>query len=401
MSKKILVDMTVYQIGSAFHGGGEYSYTVLYALLDKKDPESVVDIFIGERGRRDDEFLSEMERRGVGIHTCQGPKQLEELIKEGGYEVVYSSLPTIQYFGGIKISPDVRLVITIHGLRKTELKEEGLYPRFQRLGTLKQDVKEALLRLTDPDSYKKELAREYGYILDITDNFTLITGSMHSYYSLIRHFPKAANKLKMYLCPGKSTFYIDDPGREEQILTSFGVEHKNFGLMLSMDRMEKNPVRNMKAWDMVFEDAPFLMPEDFKAVGLGAKEPEKYLKHVKHRDRFIIKGYVDDDELETLYKHAHVVIFTSLNEGFGYPPMEAMKYNTMVVASVNTSIPESCGEAAFMCNPLMPTEIANRIMQSFDPGMKEEKESLIPLQYKKIIELQNEALGSIVREVLQ
>ena len=42
--KKILFDMTVYQTGTQFHGGGEYNYTVLKTLMEKKDPETKVDL---------------------------------------------------------------------------------------------------------------------------------------------------------------------------------------------------------------------------------------------------------------------------------------------------------------------------------------------------------------------
>lgn len=395
--------MTVYQTGPAFHGGGEYSYTVLYSLLDRIEREGLdinTHIFTGGRDRRDEKILSALEKRGVKIHVCSGPEDLGQLVIDEKIDLIYSALPRVYYFRGLKIPPHVKLIITIHGLRRTELKEEGLYLRFERLRMIRKDMREAILERVDRDSFKKLLYKEYRHLLDITDNYTLVTGSWHSYYNIIRHFPECRDHIKMLGCPGKTDRKIDNPEREAAILKEFGVEHDNFGMFISMDRYEKNPVRNMAAFDLLFEEAGEILPKGFKCLGLGAKDPDKYLKNVRNKERFIIRGYVKDDELETLYKHAHVVLFTSLNEGFGYPPMEAMKYGTMVVASVNTSIPEVCGDAAFMCNPLMPTEIANRIMQSFEPTLIEEKKELIPLQYKKITEGQAKALDLIVDEIV-
>ena len=44
-------------------------------------------------------------------------------------------------------------------------------------------------------------------------------------------------------------------------------------------------------------------------------------------------------------------MFCSLNEGFGLPPLEAMACGTPVVTSCVTSLPEVCGDAAFLVEP--------------------------------------------------
>lgn len=59
-------------------------------------------------------------------------------------------------------------------------------------------------------------------------------------------------------------------------------------------------------------------------------------------------GYVDDDDLPILYSNAQWFTFTSKYEGFGMPPIEAMKCGCPVVASNNSSFPEICGNAAIL-----------------------------------------------------
>jgi glycosyltransferase involved in cell wall biosynthesis len=58
------------------------------------------------------------------------------------------------------------------------------------------------------------------------------------------------------------------------------------------------------------------------------------------------RGNVSLDELVSLYRRAAAVVFPSLYEGFGLPPLEAMACGCPVACSVAASLPEVCGEAA-------------------------------------------------------
>lgn len=61
-------------------------------------------------------------------------------------------------------------------------------------------------------------------------------------------------------------------------------------------------------------------------------------------------GYIDDIDLNILYSNALWFTFTSKYEGFGLPPLEAMKCGCPVIASNNSSLPEVCGDAALLIN---------------------------------------------------
>ncbi len=56
-------------------------------------------------------------------------------------------------------------------------------------------------------------------------------------------------------------------------------------------------------------------------------------------------GYVDDETLAVLYASARMLIYPSIYEGFGLPPLEAMAAGTPVIASNVSSLPEVVGEA--------------------------------------------------------
>lgn len=62
------------------------------------------------------------------------------------------------------------------------------------------------------------------------------------------------------------------------------------------------------------------------------------------RERSVIMaGYVPDAELARLYRHARVMLYPSIYEGFGMPVIEAMAQGTPVVVANAASLPEAAG----------------------------------------------------------
>lgn len=72
-------------------------------------------------------------------------------------------------------------------------------------------------------------------------------------------------------------------------------------------------------------------------------------------------GRVAPDELVRLYRGAAAVVFPSLYEGFGQPPLEAMACGCPVACSNAASLPEVCGGAARLFDPRSPEEIASAV----------------------------------------
>jgi glycosyltransferase involved in cell wall biosynthesis len=60
---------------------------------------------------------------------------------------------------------------------------------------------------------------------------------------------------------------------------------------------------------------------------------------------------VNDAALASIYARASLLVYPSLYEGFGLPPLEAMSMGCPVLASSTSSMPEVCGEAAEYFNP--------------------------------------------------
>lgn len=75
-------------------------------------------------------------------------------------------------------------------------------------------------------------------------------------------------------------------------------------------------------------------------------------------------GRVSDDTLGALYREAMVVAVPSLHEGFGIVALEAMSAGAPVVASTAGALPEICGDAAVLVDPLDPFAIADGIAEA-------------------------------------
>jgi glycosyltransferase involved in cell wall biosynthesis len=72
-------------------------------------------------------------------------------------------------------------------------------------------------------------------------------------------------------------------------------------------------------------------------------------------------GRVPLDELVLLYRTAAALVFPSLYEGFGQPPLEAMACGCPVACSNAASLPEVCGDAARLFDPTSVEEIVTAV----------------------------------------
>ena len=79
-------------------------------------------------------------------------------------------------------------------------------------------------------------------------------------------------------------------------------------------------------------------------------------------------GDTDLDTRISLYRRASALVFPSLYEGFGLPPIEAMACGCPVASSNAGSLPEIVGDAAVLFDPHDPAAIAAGIVEALDRG---------------------------------
>jgi glycosyltransferase involved in cell wall biosynthesis len=68
-------------------------------------------------------------------------------------------------------------------------------------------------------------------------------------------------------------------------------------------------------------------------------------------DRVEAVAYPDEQQLKDLYRSSVALVYPSLHEGFGIPPLEAMACRTLAITSNTTSLPEVVGSGGIMLDP--------------------------------------------------
>ncbi len=100
-------------------------------------------------------------------------------------------------------------------------------------------------------------------------------------------------------------------------------------------------------------------------AGKDGYQAEMIKKRARESDiegsvRFL--GYVSNSDIAHLYRLATMLVFPSLYEGFGLPILEAMASGCPVIASNVTSLPEVCGNAAMLIDPMSTTAISSAML---------------------------------------
>ncbi|HEX8680911.1 MAG TPA: glycosyltransferase family 1 protein [Ardenticatenaceae bacterium] len=105
---------------------------------------------------------------------------------------------------------------------------------------------------------------------------------------------------------------------------------------------------------------------DLLVVGAAdwmASDVQEYAQRLGIAERVRLAGFVSDDELQSLYQQATMLVYPSLYEGFGFPPLEAMSNGCPVIVSNVSSLPEVVGEAGVLVEPTDAAKLAGAIHQ--------------------------------------
>jgi glycosyltransferase involved in cell wall biosynthesis len=81
------------------------------------------------------------------------------------------------------------------------------------------------------------------------------------------------------------------------------------------------------------------------------------------RECLVLAGYIPREHLPGVYAAASALLYPSLYEGFGLPPLEAMGCGTPVLASSTSAMPEVVGDAGILADPYSAQAIAEGILR--------------------------------------
>jgi len=384
--------------GTDFHGGGEYAKTLFLRLCELLPEEKTLEVFYDPNRKFDKSILEVCHKSLVTVHYCKNNTELSKLLCDNIYDVFYSALP--YSYTDIVIPKKTKFIYTIHGLRDLEYPSDRYELKYKKLN-LKIAIKHLFFLLFPVwwiSNRLKSRINNYNKLFSLTSIQSIITVSNHSKYALLYFFPQLNNsQIKFYYSPAKQHDPIDLTNNN--ILKSLSLEPEKYILLITADRSEKGAYRACKVlYELIINNK---IPENIRILVLGASYKKHYLKLTGNSRRFEWGSYVSSLDLEILYMNAHLFIYPTLNEGFGYPPLEAMKYGTLCACSANSAVTEVCGDCVLYFNPFDEIEMSIRILQSFDSEIKNDKMEKMANRYKLISDKQKSCLDMLVNEIIQ
>lgn len=146
------------------------------------------------------------------------------------------------------------------------------------------------------------------------------------------------------------------------VLARFGLQYRRYQLAVGTLEPRKNLSTVIDAFSML----PDAVRKQFPLViaglkGWGMESLPERLAGMMSRGEVRMLGYVAQDELPAIYAGAQLLVYPSLYEGFGLPPLEAMACGVPVIASGRASLPEVVGDAGLVVEPLDTGSIARNM----------------------------------------
>ena len=191
----------------------------------------------------------------------------------------------------------------------------------------------------------------------------IITLSEYTASQVVTHCGVERSRIRVIpggVGPGTQALSPEDASRERAHVVGDGHEML---LMVGVIDNRKNVVNALQALQ--------LLPLSYRLVlaggnGYGSEAVHDFIASQHLEERVKVLGYVASEALAGLYQSASALLFPSLEEGFGFPVLEAMIRGLPVVTSNTSSLPEVGGDAALYADPLDPHSIAREVRRAVE-----------------------------------
>lgn len=250
----------------------------------------------------------------------------------GGADVVF--LPNIIFAG---FSKNVKVVAAAHDLSFERYPETFSWKR--RLWHLFINPRRLYRRADKIIAVSRSTKNDLMEIYQISPSKieTVSSAVSQKFHVMDRNDPRLISVKNKYNLPYLSILYLGTLEPRKNII----------GLVRAYNQLRKinHPVLNK-----------------YKLVIAGSKgwKCRKIFSEIEnspYRGDIVIAGFIEDEDKPLVYNLASLFVYPSFFEGFGFPPLEAMKCGVPVIASNNSSLPEITGDGAVLTDPDKPDEI--------------------------------------------
>ena len=194
----------------------------------------------------------------------------------------------------------------------------------------------------------------------------IITASSFSRDDIVKTYKVKPQRITVTpLAPSSSFKPVEDAARVDQVLDRYGIAG-DYLLTVGSIQPRKNLPRLINAYARLCRERRI---ENLPRLVVAGKRAWLYRETLAAasnstvEDQIIFTGYVPDEDLSALYSAAKCFIYPSFFEGFGLPPLEAMRCGTPTITGDRTCLPEVVGNGALLVDPFDEQSILEGIVK--------------------------------------
>jgi len=324
-------------------GVEEYSLNLLEKIL-KEDNDNKYVLFLNswKKPKLEIDFLK--NHKNVELKISRFPNKilnfflwyfnwpkLDKLI--GGVDVFF--MPNLNF---VALSLKVKLILTVHDLSFEYYPETFSWKR--RLWHIFINPQKIIRRadkvLAVSDSTRNDLIGFYK--INQAKVETVYNGVGEVFGRIDRNDPRLLKIKEKYALPFNFILFLG----------TFEPRKNIGGIVRAYERMRQEGGSQLEKYKLVIAGS-----EGWKS----AKLKREIKKSSLAKDIYQVK-FIDEEDKVFVYNLAALFVYPSFFEGFGLPPLEAIKCGVPVIVSDNSSMVETVGEAGILTDAFSADEIA-------------------------------------------
>lgn len=309
-----------------YRGTGIGTYT--YELIDninKIDSLNDYLIFLPDTNSFDIKLTSNFKLRNINVNAKNNfwdEVNIPNILKDSEVELYHVPQNGV----GLPMDKKCKFVITLHDIIPYKMPE------------------------TVSSRYLKIFTQELPRIIPLCDGIITVSNFSKDDIAKAFNFPK--DKIFVTYLSAEDIYKPIDKLKSKKIIEKeYGISG-DFILYVGGFSPRKNIAGIIKA----FEHIRNRIDKNLKLV-IAGKKGISYQNYISLTEKLnltssvIFPGFIALPDMPYLYNSAKLLVYPSLYEGFGLPPLEAMACGTPVIVSNSTSLSEIFSKSAIMVNP--------------------------------------------------
>lgn len=150
--------------------------------------------------------------------------------------------------------------------------------------------------------------------------------------------------------------FHNKPSREEILNYKRSEDTERYIIAVSNMDPRKNFAQLIRAFNNIEDKSVKLYIIGMRYKAFNTPDLEKLVN-----ERVVLPGFVDDEQLPTMYQNALLSVYPSLYEGFGLPPLESMTFGCPAIVSDIPALREVTQDAGLYIDPYSIDDITEKI----------------------------------------